>query len=124
MQPHDPDDLAPVPAPSKAAPRAELPDDTSRSEHDAVSTDFEPGTARTLKIGAGIAAVVLLLCFVVVKVIRLVDAHSLAKTADTAYHAAPPVDVVTARPASVGQDLVLPGQTAAWFETTIYARVR
>src|ERR1700680_4601870 len=108
MQPHDPD---------------ELPDDTSRTEHDAVSTDFEPGTGRTLKIGAGIAAVVLLLCFVVVKVIRLVDAHSLAKAADTAYAAAPPVDVVTARPASVGQDLVLPGQTAAWFETTIYARV-
>jgi RND family efflux transporter MFP subunit len=99
------------------------PDDTSRTEHDAVSTDFEPGTGRTLKIGAGIAAVVLLLCFVVVKVIRLVDAHSLAKAADTAYSAPPPVDVVTARPALRGQDLVLPGQTAAWFETTIYARV-
>jgi RND family efflux transporter MFP subunit len=99
------------------------PDDTSRTEHDAVSTDFEPGTGRTLKIGAGIAAVVLLLCFAAVKVIRLVDAHSLAKAADTAYTASPPVDVVTARPASVGQDLVLPGQTAAWFETTIYARV-
>jgi RND family efflux transporter MFP subunit len=99
------------------------PDDTSRTEHDAVSTDFEPGTGRMLKIGAGIAAVVLLLCFVVVKVIRLVDAHSLAKAADTAYSAPPPVDVVTARQALRGQDLVLPGQTAAWFETTIYARV-
>src|SRR6202011_5771287 len=32
-------------------------------------------------------------------------------------------DVIVARPASVGQDLVLPGQTAAWYETTIYARV-
>src|ERR1700680_1403090 len=123
MQPRDPDDLAPLPSPGEAPPRSESPDDTSRTEHTAVSTDFTPGTGRTLKIGAGIAAVVLLLCFVVVKVIRLVDAHSLAKAADTAYAAAPPVDVVTARPASVGQDLVLPGQTAAWFETTIYARV-
>src|ERR1700720_846224 len=108
MQQHDPDDL---------------PDDTSRTEHDAVSTDFAPGTGRTLKIGAGIAAVVLLLCFVAVTVIRLVDAHSLAKAADAAYGAPPPVDVVTARPGLRGQDLVLPGQTAAWFETTIYARV-
>src|SRR5450631_2075646 len=123
MQPHDPDDLSPLPSAGQAALPAELPDDTSRTEHDAVSTDFEPGTGRTLKIGAGIAAVVLLLCFVAVTVIRLVDAHSLAKAADTAYSAPPPVDVVTARPASVGQDLVLPGQTAAWFETTIYARV-
>ena len=88
-----------------------------------MSTDFEPGTGRTLKIGAGIAAAVLLLCFVVVKVIRLVDAHSLAKSANAAYTAPPPVDVITARPATVGQDLVLPGQTAAWYETTIYARV-
>jgi len=33
------------------------------------------------------------------------------------------VDVVIARPATMGQDLVLPGETAAWYETTIYARV-
>ena len=84
-----------------------------------MSTNFEPGTGRTLKLGAGIAALVLLLCFVVVKVIRLVDAHSLAKASNAAYAAPPPVDVITARPASVGQDLVLPGQTAAWYETTI-----
>jgi RND family efflux transporter MFP subunit len=120
MQPPDPDDRAPSPS---AAPRSELPDDTSRTEHTAVATDFEPGTGRTLKIGAGIAAAVLLLCFVVVKVIRLVDAHSLAKSANAAFSAPPPVDVITARPAAVGQDLVLPGQTAAWYETTIYARV-
>lgn len=122
MQPHDPDDRAPSPSPG-AAPCSELPDDTSRTEHRAVATDFEPGTGRTLKIGAGIAAAVLLLCFVVVKVIRMVDAHSLAKSANAAFSAPPPVDVITARPATVGQDLVLPGQTAAWYETTIYARV-
>jgi RND family efflux transporter MFP subunit len=114
MPPHDPDELT---------QRAELPDDTSRTEHDAVKTDFTPGTGRTLKIGAGIAAAILLVCFVVVKVIRLIDARSLARAADAAYSAAPPVDVITARPASMGQDLVLPGQTAAWYETTIYARV-
>jgi RND family efflux transporter MFP subunit len=108
MQPHDPEPL---------------PDDTSRTEGGAVSTAFQPGTGRTLKTGAGIAAAILVLCFCVVMLIRLVEAHSLRKGADAAYASAPPVDVITAQPASVGQDLVLPGQTAAWYETTIYARV-
>ncbi|HTB88208.1 MAG TPA: efflux RND transporter periplasmic adaptor subunit [Steroidobacteraceae bacterium] len=108
MQPHDPQPL---------------PDDTSRTEGGAVSTAFQPGTGRTLKIGAGIAAGILVFCFCVVMLIRLVGAHSLRKGADAAYSAAPPVDVITAQPASAGQDLVLPGQTAAWYETTIYARV-
>jgi multidrug efflux pump subunit AcrA (membrane-fusion protein) len=65
----------------------------------------------------------LMFCFCAVMLLRLVDAHSLAKSAANAYSAPPPVDVFTALPASIGQDLVLPGQTAAWFETTIYARV-
>jgi RND family efflux transporter MFP subunit len=108
MQPHDPQPL---------------PDDTSRTEGGAVSTAFQPGTGKTLKIGAGIAAGILVFCFCVVMLIRLVEAHSLRKGADAAYSAAPPVDVITAQPALVGQDLVLPGQTAAWYETTIYARV-
>ena len=114
MQPHDPE--------ARHSP-AELPDDTSRTELGSVSTEFKPGTGRVLKIGAGIAAGVLVFCFCAVMLIRLVEAHSLRKSAESAYSAAPPVDVITARPASVGQDLVLPGQTAAWFETTIYARV-
>src|SRR6202044_63945 len=108
MQPHDPEPL---------------PDDTSRTEGGGTSTAFQPGTGRTLKIGAGIAAGILVFCFCVVMLIRLVEAHSLRKGADAAYAAAPPVDVITAQPATVGQDLVLPGQTAAWYETTIYARV-
>jgi RND family efflux transporter MFP subunit len=122
MQPHNPD-----PRPSSrlqdAPSPAELPDDTSRTEGGSVSTEFQPGTGRKLKIGAGIAAGALVFCFCTVMLIRLVEAHALRKSAQSAYTAAPPVDVVTARPASVGQDLVLPGQTAAWFETTIYARV-
>ncbi len=104
-------------------PHDELPDDTSRTEMGTCSVEFQPDTGRSLKFGAGVAAGILLLCFCIVMVIRLVDAHSLRKDADTAYSAPPPVDVITAQPASVGQDLVLPGQTAAWYETTIYARV-
>jgi len=53
----------------------------------------------------------------------LFHAHGVAKAGETAFAAAPPVDVVIARAPTVGQDLVLPGETAAWYETTIYARV-
>jgi RND family efflux transporter MFP subunit len=104
-------------------PHDELPDDTSRTEDGRVSTQFHPGTGKALKIGAGIAAGILIFCFCVVMLIRLVEAHTLRRGAEAAYSAAPPVDVITAQPASFGQDLVLPGQTAAWYETTIYARV-
>ena len=119
MQP--PDEQQSTPPTSISHP--EMPDDTSRTEHGSVSTKFQPGTDRILKRGALTAAGILALGFVVVTLIRLVDAHSLRKAADLAYSAAPPVDVITVRPAQIGQDLVLPGQTAAWFETTIYARV-
>ena len=50
-------------------------------------------------------------------------AHAVATAGETAYSTPPPVDVVIAQPATAGQDLVLPGETAAWYETTIYARV-
>jgi RND family efflux transporter MFP subunit len=56
-------------------------------------------------------------------VVRYFHAHAVAKAGETAYSTPPPVDVVIARPATMGQDLVLPGETAAWYETTIYARV-
>ncbi|HEY0748791.1 MAG TPA: efflux RND transporter periplasmic adaptor subunit [Steroidobacteraceae bacterium] len=123
MQPHDEEQYLQPTNSSAGVPREAYPDDTSRTEDGAVSTEFRAGTGRTLKIGAGIAAAILVFCFVAVMLIRVIEAHSLKKGADTAYSAAPPVDVVTARPASIGQDLTLPGQTAAWFETTIYARV-
>jgi RND family efflux transporter MFP subunit len=100
-----------------------FPDDVARTEQDAVSTQFDPNTGRRLKTGAGIAAAVLLLGFIIVGVIRFLDGRALGLAEEKAYLAPPPVDVVIARPASAGQDLVLPGQTAAWYDTTIYARV-
>ena len=129
MQPHDPDNPSIVPAAPRASaagegsPRAESPDDTSRTEHPQVSTEFTADTGRVLKRGVVIAAIVLAVSFVLVMLIHFIDARGLARSANAAYGAAPPVDVVTARPATVGQELVLPGQTAAWYETTIYARV-
>jgi RND family efflux transporter MFP subunit len=101
----------------------EIPDDTSMSEHQAVSTGFDPGTGRRVKTGVVIAAAVLLLGFVAVGIFRFFDERSVARAGESAYSTPPPVDVVIAQPAAMGQDLVLPGQTAAWYETTIYARV-
>ncbi len=85
--------------------------------------EFDPRTRKSVKFGVIVFAAVLVVGFIVVKVIRVVDAHSLAKSADAAYAAPPPVDVVDAKSVTNGQDLALPGQTAAWFESTIYARV-
>ncbi|MGO9996078.1 MAG: efflux RND transporter periplasmic adaptor subunit [Steroidobacteraceae bacterium] len=61
--------------------------------------------------------------FFAVDVFRFFDERTVSKSGETAYSTPPPVVVVVAHPESAGQDLVLPGQTAAWYETTIYARV-
>jgi len=120
MQPHDADRQR---LELENRSREQFPDEISRAEHDAVSTAFSPDTARRTKKGAGIAVAVLLLCFLVVSGLRYLHSSSIAKAGEAAHAAPPPVDVVIARPATVGQDLVLPGQTAAWYESTIYARV-
>jgi RND family efflux transporter MFP subunit len=123
MPPHDPDPAAPAPLLSEIPAHSEYPDEVSRTELNEVSTAFSPGTGRRTKVGVGILAGALLLCFLVVIVLRYFHAHAVAKAGETAFSTAPPVDVIVARPATVGQDLVLPGETAAWYESTIYARV-
>jgi RND family efflux transporter MFP subunit len=123
MQSRDPLNPAAPALLSENPSHSMYPDDVSRTENDQVSTSFDPDTGRRTKRGVGIAAGFLLLCFIVVIVLRFFHAHAVAKAGETAYSAPPPVDVVIARPATVGQDLVLPGETAAWYETTIYARV-
>jgi RND family efflux transporter MFP subunit len=123
MQPHDPEHPAAQPPLSGDPSHSRYPDEVSRKEHDEVSTNFDPETGRRTKSAVVIAAACLLLCFVAVIVVRYFHAHGVAKAGETAYSTPPPVDVVIAQPATAGQDLVLPGQTAAWYETTIYARV-
>jgi RND family efflux transporter MFP subunit len=123
MQPHDPERPVTPPPLSKDPARGEYPDQMSLAENDEVSTSFAPGTGRRTKRGVGIMAALMMLCFLAVSVVRYFHAHAVANAGETAYSTAPPVDVVIARAATAGQDLVLPGETAAWYETTIYARV-
>src|SRR5258707_14789550 len=122
MQPPEPGHFVRAAREAEPAPRDELPGDISRSEHDRVSTEFGPGTAGRMKVGVLICAGFLVLGFFAVGIFRFFDERAVARVGETAYSTPPPVDVVVARPATVGQDLVLPGQTAAWYETTIYAR--
>jgi RND family efflux transporter MFP subunit len=123
MQSHDPEHPQSPPPLSEKPSHSQYPDNVSRTEGDEVSTSFSAETGRRTKRGMGVTATLLLICFVAVIVVRYFHAHAVAKAGETAYSAPPPVDVVVARPATAGQDLVLPGETAAWFETTIYARV-
>jgi RND family efflux transporter MFP subunit len=126
MQPHDPKDHANPPL-NQQPSHGQFPDQVSRAEGraegDQVSTSFSPETGRRTQRGVGIGVIVLAVCFVIVVIARLLHSHSVARAGETAYSTPPPVDVVIARPASAGQDLVLPGETAAWYESTIYARV-
>jgi membrane fusion protein, multidrug efflux system len=126
MQPHDPKDHATPPL-SPHSTHGQYPDqvsrDEARAEGEQVSTGFSPQTGRRTKRIVGIGVIVLAACFVIVTIARLLHAHSVARAGEIAYSTPPPVDVVIARPASAGQDLVLPGETAAWYESTIYARV-
>jgi RND family efflux transporter MFP subunit len=78
---------------------------------------------RTLQ-RAGIAiAVVLLLAFLIVHLTKWHSERGLARETRTAATSLPAVDVVVVHGGSASASLTLPGETAAWYESTIYARV-
>jgi RND family efflux transporter MFP subunit len=97
--------------------------DTQAVESHAVSARFDPDTGERLKRLAKIAAIVLGVVFVLVSVDRLFKARSVARATQQATSAPPLVDVITAQSVGSVQSLVLPGHTAAWHESTIFARV-
>jgi RND family efflux transporter MFP subunit len=123
MPSHDPEKSEASPPLSASPSHGQYPDEISRAERDEVSIRFDPATGQRTKRGVGVAAALLLAFFLAVVVMRFFHAHGVAKAGETAFSTPPPVDIVIARPATQGQDLVLPGETAAWYEATIYARV-
>jgi RND family efflux transporter MFP subunit len=78
---------------------------------------------RTLQRAALAVAVVLLLGFLVMHFTKSHTEHGLAHAARVAATSAPAVDVVIVHGTSAAASLTLPGETAAWYESTIYARV-
>ncbi len=97
--------------------------DVANTESHAATAHFDPDTGRRLKKAATIAAGVLATAFVLVSADRFFKARSLAHATAAAAGAAALVDAVRAQPLSGVQRLLLPGQTAAWHTSTIYARV-
>lgn len=94
------------------------------NEHESGRADaYGYGTGRRLRNFAGLVAVVLAAGFFVVH--RDKARHESTLSAETAESVArpPTVTVVTARPARTRYSLRLPGETAAWYESTIFARV-
>ena len=78
---------------------------------------------RRMKRLAGSVMLVLLLVFVAVFGLRFASKRTLARETESLAVASAAVRTVEVRPASDGQSLTLPGETHAWYESTIYARV-
>jgi RND family efflux transporter MFP subunit len=98
-------------------------DDTQDVESHAASARFDPRTGERLKRAAIIVAVVFGIAFALVSVDRFFKARSVARSTQDAAAAPPLVEVITAQAVGAQQRLVLPGYTAAWHASTIYARV-
>jgi len=103
--------------------QTDVGEDAQAAESHAVSARFDPGTGERLKRAAIVAAIVLGVAFVLVSVDRFFKARSVARATLAAATARPLVEVVTAKAVGAVQRLVLPGYTAAWHASTIYARV-
>ena len=102
------------------------PERTSLPHNDpspAPPTRFGPRTGRRLRFIAGGVALVLLLGYLLVTELHGNAAAELAETTRLDAAAAPAVVVVRAEHSPATQTLTLPGETAAWYESTIYARV-
>jgi RND family efflux transporter MFP subunit len=80
-------------------------------------------TGRALRRAAAAVAIVLLLAFLIVHFTKSHAEHRLAHATQAAATTAPTVDVFVVHNSTATGTLTLPGETAAWFESTIYARV-
>jgi RND family efflux transporter MFP subunit len=92
-------------------------------DSNAVSTGFEPGTGRRLKKGIMILVVILAVAFVAVRVDRYFKDRGVSNETKQAAAAPHAVEVIEAKAVGTVQRFALPGQTAAWHATTIFARV-
>ena len=103
--------------------KTSFPDEISRAEHSPVSTAFSADTGLRTRRMVLLAGIALVVGFVIVSVLKIVHSHAVASAGQEAYSSAPPVDVITVHAAVDGQELSLPGETAAWYDATLYARV-
>ena len=89
----------------------------------AVSTRFHSDTGRRVKRMALVLIACLMAGFLIVRVDRFIKDRIVSGETEQAASARVPVDVIEAHPVGMARKFVLPGQTAAWHASTIYARV-
>ncbi len=94
-----------------------------QSPIDHSSTPAKPHTERKLKRFAVIVAAALIIGFLAIHHVKSVDQAALANSALKEASSPQPVDVITVQNCPSSFPLTLPGETAAWYESTIYARV-
>ncbi len=109
--------------PQQTVRRTDYGEDIAAHDESAVSTEFHPDTGRRMKKIAVIFAGVLIVGFIVVRMDRFIKDRSVAGETQRSATARIPVDIIEARPVGAAQRFTLPGQTAAWHASTIYARV-
>ena len=80
-------------------------------------------TDRRMKRIAVAVAAILLIAFVVEFLVRWHARHALESNTQAAASNVPTVDTVTVKDQSNSGHLTLPGETAAWYQSTLYARV-
>jgi RND family efflux transporter MFP subunit len=85
--------------------------------------EYNRGTELRMSILAVAFAGVLVVGFFFVNSQRRHATNELAATTRAEMSGPPPVDVVSAKSSPLTQRLVLPGETAAWYDSKIYARV-
>jgi len=88
-----------------------------------VSTESAPETGRMLAIAVAGLAVVLIVGFAIALMDRRHHEEAAKRLALAAEDAKPVVDVVPVQPTARSYPLELPGQTAGWYQSTIFARV-
>jgi RND family efflux transporter MFP subunit len=98
-------------------------DYAAESDTKQISTSFAPGTGRRIKIAAAATAILLLCGFLIVHFLRASGTSQLQEASKAESSRRPPVNVITVQSSAATRPLTLPGQTAAWYESTLYARV-
>jgi membrane fusion protein, multidrug efflux system len=91
--------------------------------HHAVTSSYGRRTGRWVGTFGVVIAFVLGGAFFAVSNIRAREKYELKRETASIVSALPRVDVMEVKPAPQSQTLTLPGETSAWYRTTIYSRV-
>lgn len=97
--------------------------DSKTYGHSPVTADYGTRTGRWIGVIAILLSAGLACAFVAVSKIKAREAYELEQETREKAGALPLVDVAAVKPGPAYKALVLPGQTAAWYSTTIYSRV-